>query len=304
MSALTPKFAHLLPPSLEKEAQRWLQDDLPNHDVGGFVVGDRRESAKLYCKSSGILAGVPFAEAVLQQCGLQWEWLVEEGTFVDVEANPHKKVVVATVHGPCRNILIAERTVLNILSRASGVATQANRAVSIAHSYNWDGYVAGTRKTTPGFRMVEKYALVVGGATTHRMDLSHMVMLKDNHIWSVGSITNAVNKAKSVAGFASKIEVECQNVAEALEAVEAGADIVMLDNLSCEELKEAAQHIKSRFPLILIEASGGITEANMHEYMHPSIDIISRGSLTQGYPCIDFSMKVTSGATNPNGTAY
>ena len=304
MSVITPKFAHLLPPNLSEEALRWLRDDLPNHDVGGFVVGDRMESAKLYCKSSGILAGVPFAEAVLQLCGLKCEWMVEEGTFIDVDSVAQKKVVVAVVEGPCRSILLAERTVLNILARASGVATQANRAVSIAHSYNWDGYVAGTRKTTPGFKMVEKYALIVGGATTHRMDLSHMVMLKDNHIWSGGSITNAVNKAKSVAGFASKIEVECQSIAEALEAAEAGADIVMLDNFSCDELKEAAQHVKLKFPAVLIEASGGITESNMHEYMHPSIDIISRGSLTQGYPCIDFSLKVTSGASNPNGASF
>jgi nicotinate-nucleotide pyrophosphorylase (carboxylating) len=126
-------------------------------------------------------------------------------------------------------------------------------------------------------------------------------MLKDNHIWSVGSITNAVVKAKSVAGFSTKIEVECQSIEEAKEAAEAGADIVMLDNFSCTALKEAAQIIKTTYPTLLIEASGGITEETMHEYMHPCIDIISRGSLTQGYPCIDFSLKVTSGATNPNG---
>lgn len=130
--------------------------------------------------------------------------------------------------------------------------------MSIAHSYNWEGFVAGTRKTTPGFKMVEKYALIVGGACTHRMDLSHMVMLKDNHIWSVGSITNAVHKAKQAAGFSSKIEVECQSVAEAMEAATAGADIVMLDNFSGEKLRSAAETIKRTFPSILIEASGVI----------------------------------------------
>jgi len=117
------------------------------------------------------------------------------------------KVIIGTVRGPARKILLGERTALNLLSRASGVATSADEAVQIAKNHKWHGHVAGTRKTTPGFRIVEKYALLVGGAATHRLDLSNMVMLKDNHIWSAGSITNAVQLAKKAAGFSSKIEV-------------------------------------------------------------------------------------------------
>jgi nicotinate-nucleotide pyrophosphorylase (carboxylating) len=255
---LSRTYSHLLPPTYKQDVFQWLSEDVPNHDVGGFVVGDREETAKLLCKSSGVLAGVPFADAIIEHTNLSIEWYFEEGAYIDVDSQENKKVVVALVRGSVRNILLAERTMLNILARASGVATQAHRAVSIAHSYNWDGYVAGTRKTTPGFKMVEKYALVVGGATTHRMDLSHMVMLKDNHVWSVGSITNAVNKAKSVCGFASKVEVECQSVAEALEAASAGADIVMLDNFTASDLGSAAEEVKATFPNILIEASGVI----------------------------------------------
>jgi hypothetical protein len=116
--------------------------------------------------------------------------------------------------------------------------------------------VAGTRKTTPGFRQIEKYSLIVGGCAPHRYDLSQMVMLKDNHIWATGSITNAVKRAKAAAGFAMKIEVECQNEAEAVEACESGADIIMLDNFSSATLQEIVTRLKERFPNILIEASG------------------------------------------------
>jgi nicotinate-nucleotide pyrophosphorylase (carboxylating) len=197
-------FAHLLPSGFEQEVIQWLRDDCPSFDVGGFVVGEKVETAYLYCKQSCVLAGVPFANCILQHLNLQFNWNVEEGTEIDASKG---KVVIATVTGKCRNILLAERTCLNIISRASGIATSARNAKKIKESHGWHGFVAGTRKTTPGFRTVEKYALIVGGVSTHRLDLSQMVMLKDNHIWSCGSITNAVNKARLAAGFSSKIEV-------------------------------------------------------------------------------------------------
>jgi len=289
-------FASLLPPTYKEEVARWVRDDCPSTDIGGFVVGEKIETAHLLCKSSGVLAGVPFAQAVFEMMSLEVEWLIPEGTLIDVSSSASKKVIVAIVRGKCRNILLAERTALNTLSRASGVASQARRASDVAKAQSWRGYVAGTRKTTPGFKVVEKYALLVGGVATHRQDLSQMVMLKDNHIWSAGSISNAVTKARTAAGFSMKIEVECQSVDEACEAAGAGADIVMLDNFSHEELQVAAASVKSAFPTVLIEASGGITESTMHLYMGPSIDIISQGSLTQGYACIDFSLKIIPNA--------
>jgi len=290
------KFSYLLPPTFKDCVREWLQDDCPTTDIGGYVVGEKLETAHLLMKSSGVLAGVPFAQAVFENMGLNVEWLVEEGTYVDTNTASNKKVVVAIVKGKCRNLLLAERTSLNILSRASGVATEAREAVSIAKQHDWHGYVSGTRKTTPGFKHVEKYALIVGGAATHRQDLSQMVMLKDNHIWSAGGITAAVQKARSAAGFSMKIEVECQSVAEANEAAAAGADIVMLDNFTPETFVKAAAEVKAACPSVLIEASGGITQETMHLYMCPSVDIISRGSLTQGYHCIDFSLKIVPGS--------
>lgn len=287
-------FAEILPPTYKEEVIQWIKDDCPKTDIGGFVVGNKSESASLYCKSSTVLSGVPFAKVVFDYCHLTVDWLVDEGTFIDVDGAG--KVKVAVVYGEARNILLAERLSLNILSRASGVALAARKATDIKNAKNWHGYVAGTRKTTPGFANVEKYSLLVGGASTHRLDLSQMVMLKDNHIWSAGNITNAVRKARSVAGFSAKIEVECQSVKEALEACAAGAEIVMLDNFTPERIPAAAAQIKEQFPHVLIEASGGITEDTMDQYMDVNVDIISRGSLTQGYQCADFSLKIDRGA--------
>lgn len=200
-------FADLLPPTFKEEVVRWIKEDCPKTDIGGFVVGDKNESATLYCKSSTVLAGVPFANTVLEYHDLKFTWNVQEGQVLDVSGEGEGKIKVAHVTGNVRNILLAERTCLNILSRASGVAAAAKSAVDIKASKDWHGYVAGTRKTTPGFGNVEKYALLVGGAATHRLDLSQMVMLKDNHIWSAGSITKAVQKARTAAGFSCKIEV-------------------------------------------------------------------------------------------------
>ena len=260
-------------------------------DIGGFVVGDQTETAYLYCKSSFVLAGQPYAQAVFDYFSdLNVSWNYPDGAVL--EGSGSNKIVVAVVSGPCRQVLMAERTALNVLSRASGVATAARKAKDITEANKWTGMVAGTRKTTPGFRGVEKYALVVGGVATHRVDLSQMVMLKDNHIWSAGSITKAVQKAKVAAGFSHKIEVECQSLEEALEACTCGADIVMLDNFTPESLHHSAKEIKDNFPHVTVEASGGITQETMHLFMGPHVDVISRGSLTQGYACKDFSLKI------------
>lgn len=284
-------FSALLPQSqIEEVVQQWIDDDMPSFDVGGLVVGNVHRSATLWMKSNGVFAGKPFAAAVFSRLGCSIEWLdpAVEGTLVSAES----KVAMATVRGPVHKILQGERTALNTLSRCSGVATAAHEAVQIARDAGWKGWVAGTRKTTPGFRIVEKYGLLVGGAATHRLDLSQMVMLKDNHIWSAGSIKAAVKLARKAAGFSQKIEVECQSYEEAEEASAAGADIVMLDNFSPEKLKADAALLKNAYPHVLIEASGGITTETMTEYFSENVDIISQGKLTQGYGCIDFSLKI------------
>lgn len=187
---------------------------------------------------------------------------------------------------------MGERTALNLMARVSGIATIARRAADIKEANGWSGAVAGTRKTTPGFRLVEKYGLLVGGADTHRYNLSSMIMLKDNHVVSTGSITNAVKKAKLAGGFSMKIEVECQNQDEAEEALTAGADIVMLDNFTPDEVKRVSANLKEQFPHSIIEASGGVTLETLADYFAPSLDVVSTSLLIQSVHHVDFSLKI------------
>lgn len=292
-------FSAILPEKqLEETIQNWINLDMPSFDVGAIVVGHRHGTAGLYQKSPGVFAGRPFFDTVfrLMDCTVEWnEKLAVEGTFIDPsQISPDSgKVVLATVSGSVKRILQGERTALNTISRCSGIASASAQAVSVARSLQWKGYVAGTRKTTPGnFRLVEKYGLLVGGAATHRLDLSQMVMLKDNHIMAAGSIPNAVQSARTAAGFSQKIEVECQSLDQARQAARAGADIVMLDNFEPQQLKADAKTFKDEFPHVLVEASGGITVDTMKEYVSEYVDIISQGKLTQGYDCIDFSLKI------------
>eukprot|EP00112_Aurelia_sp_Birch-Aquarium-sp1_P000907 Seg1089.2 transcript_id=Seg1089.2/GoldUCD/mRNA.D3Y31 product="Nicotinate-nucleotide pyrophosphorylase" protein_id=Seg1089.2/GoldUCD/D3Y31 len=273
--------------------KQWLQEDTPGFDYGGFVVGESVESAVLLCKSPGVLSGVPFFEEVFRQLDCEVQWKFEEGAMLD----PICKV--AFVHGKVKNILLGERVALNLLTRSSGISTQCRRLQGIKQQMIWQGTIAGTRKTTPGFRIVEKYALLVGGASTHRYDLSSMVMLKDNHIWSVGNIENAVKKARGVCGFSTKIEVECRTIEDAKTAANAGAEVVMLDNFDPEALHVAAAEVKASFPNIIIEASGGINEKVIENFMGPDVDVISMGCLTQGYPVVDFSLKIIKDGKNP-----
>ena len=292
MTTLTPPdYSSLLPRAqIDEIVHQWMKDDHPSFDVGGLVVGTESKSAQLLLKSAGVFAGKPFFESVFEQlkCTVEWQPVAIEGTYI--EASGSNRICMAIVTGPINNLLRGERTALNTLSRCSGVATASRIARQAAG--DWKGWVAGTRKTTPGFRMVEKYGLLVGGAATHRLDLSQMVMLKDNHIWSAGGITAAVQVARKAAGFSQKIEVECQSLLEAVEAASAGADIVMLDNFEPEQLKKDAKTIKEQFPHVLVEASGGITTDTMPHFLSEHVDIVSQGKLTQGYECLDYSLKV------------
>lgn len=272
--------------------KQWLKDDVPSFDIGGYVVGNDEAEATLLGKSPGVVAGIPFANMVFEIMHLKVDWKVSDG-FIITKEMAAAKFAVAIVRGPIRDLLVAERTALNILSRASGVATLSKKMVDITRERGWKGQVAATRKTTPGFGFVEKYACLIGGASTHRINLSHAVMLKDNHIWATGNdITKAVEKAKVAAGFTSIIEVECQTFEEACEAAKAGAHVVMLDNYKGDRLKEEATRIKKIFPNVIIEASGGIDETSIHSYISSDVDVVSVGKLTQGYPCLDFSLKV------------
>ncbi|EJD01009.1 nicotinate-nucleotide diphosphorylase [Fomitiporia mediterranea MF3/22] len=286
-----PNYAHLLPPSWKSQVTAWLAEDAPSFDYGGFVVGDAEREAFLFGKGTqrAVLAGVPFFTEIFEQLGCTVEWHMQEGE----EFDPVKHV--ATVRGRARLLLLGERVALNLLARCSGIATKSKRILDIARSSGYTGIIAGTRKTTPGFRLVEKYGMRVGGVDTHRHDLSSMIMLKDNHIWSCGSITAAIAQARSVGGFSLLLDVEVRDEKEADEAIDAGADVIMLDNIEGQEMVNVARRLKEKWVgkrKFLFETSGNITESNLKERANNEIDILSTSAVHQSVQHIDFSLKV------------
>ncbi|KAK8174982.1 nicotinate-nucleotide pyrophosphorylase-like protein [Phyllosticta citrichinensis] len=315
------KVAHLLPQSYKRMVSEWLEEDTPSFDYGGFVVGEDMAEARLLGKSKGVLAGVPFFDEVFKQLDCTVEWHVQEGESFE----PVKHC--ATVRGPVRKVLLGERVALNMLARCSGIATNIKKPLSSsshqkqqqpppllqpsrhtqlttlrsAHTLSllrragWPNTLAGTRKTTPGFRLVEKYGMLVGGCDPHRHDLSTMTMLKDNHIWAcAGSISAAVAAAVAAGGFSVKVEVECQSFEEADEAIGAGADVVMLDNFDGEGVKVCARRLKEKWGRkALVEVSGGLTEENVESYVCDDVDVVSTSSIHQGVKHVDFSLKLT-----------
>lgn len=294
------KYANLLPVNgrWKQQITDFLSEDVPSFDFGAYVVGDKQETASLYMKAPGMICGVVFAAEVFAQCQLEVEWLHHEGEVVteDQLAKAGGKIVVAKVKGPANRILLAERTALNLLARSLGVATQSYKTKQLADQAGYTGLIAGTRKTTPGLRVLDKYSMLVGGVDTHRYDLSLMVMLKDNHITLTGLITNAVKLARSVCGFAVKVEVEVSLEQDAKEAIDAGADVIMLDNFSGDELRSVAQRLKEHYKglnkLFLLECLGGLTLNNLNSYLCNDIDIYSTLSIHQGTGIIDFSLKI------------
>ena len=216
------------------------------------------------------------------------EWIYGEGEMIKVQV--HDFVPVAVVKGSADNLLKGERIALNVLARCSSLATQARTLSSLTKSR-----LAGTRKTTPGFRLVEKYALQVGGVQTHRMSCTDCVMLKDNHVdlfGGSGNLAVAVSQARSISSFTTKIEVECRTVSEAKIAIESGANIVMLDNFIPTDAE--IKNLKALNSQIIIELSGGIDGDNLHRYPSDENLVLSLGCLTHSVPLLDFSFKVSS----------
>lgn len=299
---MASSYANLLPVNgkWKQQITDYLTEDVPSFDYGAFVVGDKHETASLYMKQSGMICGVPFANEVFKQCELKVEWYYKEGDYIEEEVLAMNKgrLVVATVTGPANKILLSERTALNLLARAAGIATQSYLTKSLADKHGYTGLIAGTRKTTPGLRQLEKYSMLVGGVDPHRYDLSSMVMLKDNHITSTGSISKAVASARSVCGFAVKIEVEVSTEEDAREAIDAGADVIMLDNFKGPELQVAARNLRDHYKNsnkgFMLECSGGLTLQNLSTYLCNDVDIYSTSSIHQGTGIVDFSLKINA----------
>ncbi len=261
-----------------------LREDIPWEDVSANAVvpASARGRAELIAKASGVLAGLNvFARTFsLLDSNAEVKFYKNEGDEVG------KGELVAEVAGDMRAILSGERTALNFLQRMSGIATYTRRAVRLLSGSKTK--LVDTRKTTPLLRSFEKYAVRVGGAGNHRFNLSDGVLLKDNHIGAAGGVKEAIAAAKNYAPFVRKIEIEVETIEQLKEALEAGADIVMLDNMPPDMLKEALSLAKGRAET---EISGNVTEENIRVYAELGADYISSGALTHSAPILDLSLK-------------
>ncbi len=261
-----------------------LQEDISSEDVTTNAVMRSRKQGEvqLICKQDGIVAGLGVFERVFK--------LLDETTEVEFYAEDGDEVknkqLLGVIRGDIRVLLSGERTALNYLQRMSGIATYTHQIAELLKGTKIK--LLDTRKTTPNMRIFEKYAVKVGGGYNHRYNLSDGILLKDNHIGAAGSVKKAVEMAKEYAPFVRKIEVETENLDMVKEAVEAGADIIMLDNMTLEVMKEAVKLIDGRAET---ECSGNVTKENIERLVEIGVDYISSGALTHSSPILDLSLK-------------
>ena len=269
-----------------EQIDRWLREDIGHHDVTNEVPGET--TGRLVAKEAGTVAGIEAAVAVFEHLGVDAETQISDGQPVDAG-----ETVLRTA-GPARETLRAERVAVNLAGHASGIATKTRHAVDRAEAVDPSVRIACTRKTTPGLRGIEKRAVVAGGGDTHRLDLSHMVMIKENQIAELG-LEAAVEAFRDRVSFATQIEVEAESATQARRAVEAGADIVLLDNFAPRALSDAVDDLADPIAAVdrrvLVEASGGITVDSVAEYAATGVDIISMGSLTHSAASLDYSFR-------------
>lgn len=280
---------HIMRPSLlttDGEALRnFLMEDIGYGDLSSQTIdGDVEGEGVIFVKEKCILAGLEEACGLFGILNVPVAPLKHDGDEIE------KNVTVLKINGNLTQILAVERVALNILSRMSGIATQTNELVMKTREINPHLIIACTRKTTPGFRFFEKKAVVIGGGDSHRFRLDDSIILKDNHLKVFESIREGVMKAKQ-SSFTKKIEVEVEDLTGALEAAEAGAEIVMLDNMDPSTASECYLSLKERYPKIIVEISGGITPENITQYARHA-DVISLGFLTHSYRSIDYSLEL------------
>jgi nicotinate-nucleotide pyrophosphorylase (carboxylating) len=257
-----------------------------DHSTRASISEDAVNKARLLIKQDGVLAGVELAQKIFHHFDprLRFETILTDGTAVK------KGDIAFTVHGPARSILTTERVVLNCMQRMSAIATKTKTLTAFLEGT--DTRLLDTRKTTPNARVIEKWAVFIGGGQNHRIGLYDMVMLKDNHIDMAGGIEQAINRTKDYLRANKKnlrIEIETRSLAEVEEVIKiGGVDIIMLDNMIPEEMKRAVSLINKRFQT---EASGGITQENIAEVAKCGVDFISVGALTNGVKSMDLSLK-------------
>jgi nicotinate-nucleotide pyrophosphorylase (carboxylating) len=277
---------------IDKVLEGFLDEDVGHGDIttAALVDPDQRAVGRVACKQRAIIAGLAESIRLLKLVDCDGKSKLQDGQEVRPET------VVLELNGLGSGLLRVERTLLNLLSHMSGVATATAELVAIVKKNGSSARVACTRKTLPGLRYFEKRAVELGGGDTHRLRLDDAVLVKDNHLELTGSVTNAVRKAKAKVSFTKKVEVEVTSSEQAVEAAKAGADIILLDNMTPQQVKKSLSLLEGKQVRdhILIEVSGGITRENLASYAVKGVDVISVGSITNSAKAIDMSLTIHS----------
>ena len=270
---------------IDRLIENALLEDINYIDVAtDYLISEEQEGkAQFIAKADGVLCGLDVALRVFELLQPDFKAEVFKRDGDELKSGD----VIAVVSGKTRNILKGERTALNLIQHMSGVATATNKAVKLVEGTN--ASIADTRKTLPGLRPIEKYAVTVGGGRNHRYNLSDCAMLKDNHVDAGGGIKNAVAKLREKLGHMTKIELEVRNLDELGQALEAGVDVIMLDNMTCEMMRDAVEITGGK---ALLEASGNVTEDRLREIAETGVDIISMGAITHSVKAFDISLKI------------
>lgn len=276
---------------MKNTIEKWIEEDIGFGDITteALIPNETLGNAKLIAKEEGVVAGTQIAKKIFESRGLMVAILKEDGTKIS------KGETIIEIMGKAKDILVLERISLNILMRMSGIATSTNKIVEKVKSVAPNVKIAGTRKTAPGLAKFDNLAITVGGGDSHRFCLDDMVLIKDNHIAVVGSVSEAIEKVKKSVSFTKKIEIEVENSKDAAIASKNGANIIMLDNMNLESVKETLE-ILNDFKLrenVLIEVSGGINSENIVDFAKSGVDIISIGALTHSAKSLDIGLDIS-----------
>ena len=270
---------------LDKQIQDWLAEDIGSGDITtlALVPAAAKTNAIIHAKDNGILAGIDVARRVFELLDkdIQFDAKLADGAALTNGS------IIAEIKGNAQAILTGERLALNLLQHLSGVATSTHKLSAIAAPFG--AKLVDTRKTTPGMRLLDKYAVKAGGGANHRLGLYDAMLIKDNHIQVAGGITEALNRAHDYASHMTKIEIEVESLAGVKEALAGKADVIMLDNMSIADMTEAVKIINKQ---AVVEASGGISEATVAEVAKTGVDVISVGALTHSVKALDISMDI------------
>lgn len=291
MKQLKEESLTFLPRKILKEKiSKFLEEDLGQGDITTLltVPSGTIVEAEIVAKESAVIAGIEEILTLLESFGFQVRVLVSDGSRVE------GKATVLKIVGDARTLLSIERTLLNLLTRMSGIATATSRLIEKVRRAGYKTRIACTRKVAPGLLYFDKRAVMLGGGDTHRLHLDDLVIVKDNHLMVVGDVGEAVKSVREAVSFSKKIEIEVSSDNEALEAAKAGADIVMLDNFFPQQIKNTMvlldrEGLRSK---VLIEASGGINEQNILEFAATGVDILSLGEITDSVKALDMSLEV------------